>query len=313
MELPQQKSLIDIHIHAPPLPEVNNPNLLIKYLKWRLGIRPNDPDPMKTYLDGLVNEIRNSQYIARGVLLAMDGVYDRYGEFDKNKTHFMVMNDSVFKAVSGYNELLAGASINPQRKDAIDELARCKELGAALIKTLPNSQCFNPLEKRFIPFYKKLAELKMPLLSHTGYEFVISMKNQAYGNPALLKTALDQGVIVIAAHGGSAGLFVYERYFDTIKELVKNYPSFFLDVSAMTLPTRAGMLLKIRNEVEIKERLIFGSDYPLPSFSFPFMFSVSRDSYSRIKKESNYFDKLVYTFSAMGIGFNPACQRIIGN
>ena len=319
MQEPRPKSLIDIHIHVPPLSrekgDIFNPTplrrLFMDYLRKRASVDEKDPFPEKSYLKKLQHEIKNSRYVSKGVVLAMDGVYTEKGELDAGNTRFMVTNDSVFAAAKEYPELLAGASINPRRKDAIDELVRCREKGAVLVKIIPSTQGFNPSEKRFMPFFKKMSELKMPLLSHCGYEFVFSTSGQYLANPFFLKTALDCGVLVVVAHGGSSGLFLYERYFNTIKGFVKDYPNFFLDVSAVTFPTRARMILKIRNEPGIKTRLFFGSDYPVPSFSFPFKFHVKKGEYLDIKKEGNFFDRLVLIFKALDIEFMPSLQEIL--
>ncbi len=285
----------------------------MNYLRRRLGIDKDDPDPRGTYTRKLAAEIRNSRYVSKGVVLALDGVYTAQGKLDPERTCFMVSNDSVFSAAAQYDELLPGCSINPQRRDAIDELSRCRERGAVLVKVIPNTQGFDPSERRYVPFFRKMAELGIPLLTHPGYEFVLSARNQAFGDPALLRPVLDEGVDVIVAHGASTGLVVYERYFATVMEFVRSYPNIRLDLSATTVPTRAGILFKIRNAPELRGRLLFGSDYPLPSFCLPFVFSIRRREYARIKGERNYFDRLALTFNALGVDFDVHFQsRILG-
>jgi predicted TIM-barrel fold metal-dependent hydrolase len=303
---------VDTHIHAPPFPDPKDGNIVVptvlkglflKYLRRRLGIPPCDQNPNETYIKKLSEEIKGSMYIDRGVVFGLDGVYDPGGELDTAKTRFMVTNDYVFGVLKGYGELIPGASINPMRKGAIDELERCKEKGAFLVKILPNSQGFDPADKRFIPFYRRLKELGMPLLTHSGYEFALNVKDQALGDPGRLRPALDQGTTVIIAHGGSSGIFIYEKYFDTVKGLIKTYPNVFLDTAALTLPSRVRMLLKIRKYPEIHERLLFGTDYPIPSFTAPFIFSLSPRELFKIISEKNYFDRQFLLFQALGIRF----------
>src|SRR5690242_2411822 len=66
--------------------------------------------------------------------------------------------------VEHYADLFkAGVSINPQRRDAIEELERCVLRGASLVKVLPNAQHFDLANPAYIPFYKRLAELKIPM------------------------------------------------------------------------------------------------------------------------------------------------------
>src|SRR5205809_8081593 len=143
-------------------------------------------------------------------------------------TEFLIANDYVLNIARSYpNEFLPGVSINPQRRDAIEELERCTEAGAALVKVLPNSQGFDPGNRQYIPFYRKLAQLSIPLLSHVGYEFTLTSRDQSAGHPDKLRLALDEGATVIAAHGCSSGLFFYERYIPTFLSLAQLYTNFF--------------------------------------------------------------------------------------
>jgi hypothetical protein len=308
----EQAEIVDIHIHAPPFPDPESGNIVVptrlkglflRYIRFKLGISSDDPNPNKTYVKKLSEEIRGSRYIKMGVVFGLDGVYDSRGNLDPVNTRFMVTNDYVFRAVKGFGGLIPGASINPVREDAIEELERCKELGAVLVKILPNTQGFDPSDKGFIPFYRKLKELGMPLLAHSGYEFSLTVRDQSLGDPALLRTALDQGTTVIIAHGGSTGVFIYEKHFATVRELVKTYPNVFLDTSALTLPTRAGMLFKIKKYPEISERLLFGTDYPIPSFTSPFVLTLPSRELFKIKSVSNYFDRQFLLFQALGMRF----------
>ena len=128
----------------------------------------------------------------------------------------------------------------------MEEFYRVAEEGAVLVKVLPNSQQFDPSNPAYKPFWKALAQRKIPLLSHVGYEFSLWGKDQSVGDPARLRNALEEGVTVIAAHGASFGLFFYEKYWSTLVELVRRYPHFYWDASALSLPNRAGMLLRLR-------------------------------------------------------------------
>src|SRR5207248_1320227 len=151
--------------------------------------------------------IQSSQHVGRAVLLVMDGVYDSAGNLDQQATEFLISNDYVLKLAKSYpQEIWAGVSVNPKRRDAIDELHRCAEAGAKLVKWLPNAQQFDPADKRYIPFYRELVRLRIPLLSHVGYEFSLIGTDQSAGDPNKLRVPLDEGVTVIAAHGCSHGL-----------------------------------------------------------------------------------------------------------
>jgi hypothetical protein len=76
-------------------------------------------------------------------------------------------------------------------------------------------------------------------------------------------------VTVIAAHGASQGLFFQEPHWKTLTEFVARYPHFYWDASALTLPNRVGMMMRLRRAPEILERMLFGTDFPSRSFHFP--------------------------------------------
>jgi predicted TIM-barrel fold metal-dependent hydrolase len=311
--------MIDVHVHLAGLPDGKNgcfisPKMLESWL-FRgfiksMGLPLEDPARAnELYLERLVRTLSESKAVQQAVLLGMDGVYKEDGVFDPAETHFLVPNGYVFAAVRRFPErFLAGASVNPVRRDAIQELERCSAEGAVLVKVLPNSQQFNPADPAFLPYWKTLARLKLPLLCHVGYEFSLMGKDQSVGDPARLRGALEAGVTVIAAHGASFGLFFYEKYWDTLRDLVARYPHFYWDASALSLPNRARMLLKIRRHPELRERVVFGTDYPLPSNAYPAALAGQWELYQELRRITNPFDRHVRLLE--GLGFRPNDCRL---
>jgi predicted TIM-barrel fold metal-dependent hydrolase len=239
----------------------------------------------------------------------MDGVYDQEGRRQDQATEFVVANDYVLKTTHTYpNEFLAGVSINPQRRDALDEVHRCADAGASLVKVLPNSQQFDPANQQYKPFYRALAERNLPLLSHVGYEFSLLAKDQSAGDPERLRVPLDEGVTVIAAHACSSGLMLYEKFHPTFMDLVQRYSNFYADISALTLPNRFRMLLLLRKHPEIHHRLIFGTDYPLSVFYLPAWGRVKRHTLSQIIKTTNRFDRQYLVCQSLGLKFGSIEQ-----
>ena len=307
-----QKFLIDCHVHLAALPEGNNGCIissrmlkspLFRFLLWKHGLSPTNPVAANhKYLQDLLRELRASQYVGKAVLLGMDGVYTHDGRLNQQATEFLISNDYVLKQVQEFpNDFFAGVSVNPQRIDAIEELYRCAEAGAVLVKVLPNAQQFDPSLSRYQKFYRTLASLGLPLLSHVGYEFSLIGKDQSLGDPNRLRVALEEGATVIAAHACSYGLMVYEKFFPTLLEFVKHYPNFFADVSALTLPNRLKMLLKLRHHPEIFDRLIFGTDYPLSVFHLPFWGFMDGPTIRRTMKTTNRFDRQYLVCQGLGL------------
>jgi hypothetical protein len=276
---------------------------LFRFLLWKHQLSPTNPAAANhKYLQDLLQELRASQYVGKAVLLGMDGVYTQDGRLNQQATEFLISNDYVLKQAREFpNDFFAGVSINPQRIDAIEELHRCAEAGAVLVKVLPNAQQFDPGLSRYQKFYRALASLGLPLLSHVGYEFSLIGKDQSLGDPNRLRAALEEGATVIAAHACSYGLMVYEKFFPTLLEFVKHYPNFFADVSALTLPNRLKMLLKLRRHPEIFDRLIFGTDYPLSVFHLPLWGFVDVPTIRRTMKTTNRFDRQYLVCQGLGL------------
>src|SRR5947209_1422095 len=122
------------------------------------------------YVQRLVTMLRTSS-VQKAVLFAEDCRYDSAGRPDRANTPFYVPNDYMFSVVRRYRDLFVPcASINPKRRDAIDELERCASLGARVLEIHPPIQDVNPAEARFRPFYRRCGERKIILLFHTGTE-----------------------------------------------------------------------------------------------------------------------------------------------
>ena len=308
------KSLIDCHVHLAALPDGGNgcsisPKMLksplFRFLLWKHRLSPDKPrEANQKYLDDLLTELRASQYVQKAVILGMDGVYDGNGRLVKEHTDFLISNDYVLHTTQAHpGELLAGVSINPQRRDAVEEVHRCAEAGAVLVKVLPNAQQFNPADPRYKPFYRALAERKLPFLSHVGYEFSLIGKDQSVGDPGRLRLALDEGATVIAAHACSYGLMLYEKFIPTLHEFVRRYPHFYADISALTLPNRFRMLLHLRTHPELQGRLLFGTDYPLSVFHLAAWGRVDLGNLLRMIQTKNRFDRQVEVCHGLQLDF----------
>jgi predicted TIM-barrel fold metal-dependent hydrolase len=224
----------------------------------------------------LVNRIRGH---GKHRLLAFDKNYQRDGSVNLEKTEFYVPNEYVFEVAQRYPDLFVpNISVNPYRPDAIAELEKWAQRGARIVKWLPNAMGIDPSDPQCDPFYEKMKELDLILLSHGGEEKAVEAEeDQKLGNPLLLRRALDHGVKVIVAHcaglGSNEDLDSKDRKqrdnFDLFLRLMdeKRYEGLvFGEISAMTQFNRIGKPLHTMLEREdLHERLVNGSDYPLPA------------------------------------------------
>jgi len=169
----------------------------------------------------------------------------------------------VLGLAKNFPEFLAGVSIHPARRDALEELERCLEAGAVLMKCLPNCQNIDFSEKRFQRFWERMAAAGLPLLAHTGGEHTVPVVNAALADPRLLRFPLECGVTVIAAHCGTRSGAFDPDYFDIWAGMLRDFPNLYGDISAMVSLNRCGHLRDCLGE-EIAPRVLHGSDFPVP-------------------------------------------------
>ena len=222
----------------------------------------------------LFKVIYGSRNVNRSVLLAMDQVYDVDGQLRPDLTHLHVPNNYIAKLASKNDRILVGASIHPYRKDWEAEFDRCLEYRSVLCKWIPSSQMIDPDHELCEPFYEKLVAHNMPLLVHAGPEYAIPTSDKKYNrfnNPKYLSKALDYGVTVIMAHCALPYFWLldveYQEHFDELLRLFEEAEekdwNLYADVSAITGPLRLPYIKQIQEDVP-QERLLFGSDYPIP-------------------------------------------------
>jgi predicted TIM-barrel fold metal-dependent hydrolase len=221
-----------------------------------------------THGDALVGDrisasLAQSKFVNRAVLLALDGVVDADGNLDTNRTEVFVPNEFVAEMSARHTNLLFGASVNPYRHDALTRLEWAKAHGAVLVKWIPPVMEIDPADPKLIPFYKKLAELNLPLLSHTGREKSFSRAAEEFGDPEKLRLPLSLGVTVVAAHIASSQRYHGERGPERLARLMREFPNLYTDISALTQINKPGCLKEALTRPEFSGRLAYGTDFPL--------------------------------------------------
>jgi hypothetical protein len=303
--------LIDCHVHLAALPDADNGcfvsrkmlrSPLFRFLLWKHRFDVGDPARTnRKYVDDLWESSRPRSTCTRPCCSASTACTTpgrtRFGTHRLPGGQRLRARDRARAPRS----IPRGVSINPQRRDAIDEVHRCADAGAALVKVLPNAQQFDPSRDEYKRVYRALAERKLPFLSHVGYEFSLIGRDQSVGDPLRLRVALDEGATVIAAHACSYGLMVYEKFLPALVDLCRRYPNFYADVSALTLPNRFRMLLHLRRHPELHERLLFGTDYPLSVFHCACWGRMGWKSLMEIVRTKNRFDRQWLICDKLGV------------
>jgi uncharacterized protein len=304
---------IDVHVHL----SLNGQGSLSGWSRRRLVMRPflaaaardiglrggfGGRDFDERYLNTLVNWLEDSSLCA-AVLLAYDWVRDSSGFPRKDLSDLYVSNEAVFAVARKHPKFLPGVSIHPARPDAFDELERCADQGAALLKLLPCVQNVDCNESRYKPFWERLAKLGLPLLAHTGGEFCVRSIRNDLKSPACLRLPLECGVTVIAAHCATRALPWDGDHFRSFLEMRSRYANLYGDLSPLSHITHLASLERLRED---PTRLLHGTDYPVVSAVFPSFLKgwISREELHRLNAIGNPLEKKIQLTRAQGF---PEC------
>jgi predicted TIM-barrel fold metal-dependent hydrolase len=259
---------------------------------WNLRLSLRQPDLDQAYVAYLLSRIERAGFLKQVVVLAQDYTHTERGERDTAHTPFYTPNDYVAQLArepASGGRFLFGASIHPYRPDALDELDRVAEMGALVVKWIPNVQVIDLTDPRCRAFYRRMAEHKIALLPHVGDEQAMFVAGQQYGGPRGLVTALEEGVTVIAAHIASLGERDGQSNFETLAEMFPKWPNLYADTSALTLFTRWRTLLRAAERTDLHARLVHGSDFPLPPAATLFLGQVPLGRWWNSWKRENIF------------------------
>lgn len=263
-----------------------------RYLRLLVGVSRRAGDEVfdLAYADHLARLVSEAKYLDRALVFALDGLYTPDGRLDP-RTEIVVSNDWAIEAVRRHPDLFVlGASIHPARPDALDELDRCGEAGAVCVKWVPNSQGIDPSDRRYTGFYRRMLELGMVLTSHTGYEHSVFVVDQSLGDPERLRLPLEMGLTVVAGHAGTSGFYHRVEYFPNLLRLVEEFPNLYADSSAMANPVRFTYLRRLL-ETPVVDRLVQGTDYPVPPAPVLWPRAIGPLEALRIQATANPFDR----------------------
>ena len=198
------------------------------------------------------------------LLLAQEIPYDTQGRALPEKAVFYASNEAVLHLASEHSgRILPAVSIHPARGDALDELERCAEAGARVMKLLPNCQNVDCNRSEYRAFWTRMSELRMIFLAHTGGELSLPVFDANYADPEILRTPLEAGVVCIAAHGAGRSAFIDPDYTESLFSMMDTYPHLYTDNSALSSLNRAGTARALLNSRHLN-RVIHGSDFPIP-------------------------------------------------
>jgi len=321
----QQIETIDIHTHLLSS-EVKfdrfYDKLAIRFFAKKFGMDPKRlmENPYDAYVEGLTTNARQSKYVKKMVLFGVDERVDDADRCIHKDITVCATNDDLLKVYQKHSDVVIPFfSINPKRSNALELIDTYVAHGFKGAKFLQNYWNVDTREKRYQPYFDKLAELNIPLIVHVGNESSIHSYKECEAIE-MLDAPLAAGVTVIAAHMAlsyeSFGIrkmfsknpkYFNEEYFRLL-EMLKEHDNLYADISALLTPIRAKALRHLSEQKEIHDKLLFGTDFPVPftaiinSYDIPyrkrFAHAKEKNPYDRyVKLISEYFDETspIYT------------------
>jgi uncharacterized protein len=177
-----------------------------------------------------------------------------------------IPNDEVAALATGNSDIMiAFASVDPTRgPEAVTEARRLIATGKFRgFKLHPPLQQFHANDRTAYPFYEVLAEARMPVIFHTGHSGIgTGMRGGGgvrlkYGNPMDIDdVAVDfPDMPIIMAHPS----FPWQ---DEAISICLHKPQVYIDLSGWSPKYFSPTLVQYANTL-LKEKVLFGSDYPL--------------------------------------------------
>ena len=306
-------NIIDMHVHIGGLghggtgcciSKETKTSLPFTILRRNLGIRREE---LEGDLDGRLRELlfshlEESRHVRAVVLYAHDLVYGPDGKVRRDRIQVYTPNDYILSlARQRPQKILPAVSIHPYRPDALEELDRCIEQGAAAVKWLPNSQGIDPGDPRLDAFYGRMIDAELPLICHTGGEHTVKVVAREFNDVRKLERPLSIGVTVIAAHSGTRSGFFDEDSFDAFVEMTRRWRGLYGDLSAWSAPNRVRHYKRLfRADINF-DQVLHGSDYPVPAVPWCFVGLLPRSERKRCAAVKNPFDRDVELKQAVGI------------
>ncbi len=302
---------IDIHVHlfgtgdsgsGCRVSREKTNGLLFRFLARKLGLRGRAETLDESYVLALAEQIRGSG-LGRAVVLAQDAVYDERGRPDWRRTHFFVPNDYLFEVAARHPDaMIPCVSINPRRADAIEELDRCAANGARVLKIHPPTQDVDLADRRYMPFFRRCAVLRMVVMVHTGHEHSAPIMNVRHASPRKLELALDEGCTVVACHCGTGWWWDRPDMLPDFLRMLRRHRNLWGDTAVLGSAGRVRDLLRLLADHGIADRLLHGSDFPFPSLPLAFTTALGVKRAIALQRVDNWMRRDFALKEALGIG-----------
>ncbi len=309
----------------------------LRRITWRalrrmLGVPPQMPPGVE--LDAALERVYqrhllDAEQIERFVLLAFDEYHDVHGRraaiprrADQLGSDIYTSNSLVRAACRQHaRRFLFGASVHPYRADALDALVEVFEAGACLLKWLPLHQNIDVFDPRSVAALRRCGELGLPLLVHYSEEFTLATQHREFLSLTALLELLsrlrrrgERLPTVIVAHVATpvtplGELRSHAALLDALQGEFADAP-LYADISALAAFGKVEFLHSIARRQALHAKLLFGSDFPIPSAAARLRWALGSD-YAGIRAEPSWPQQALRIFRACGfneIVFQRAAQ-----
>ena len=236
--------IVDVHSHAWEYPRHFNDDFRQQAKRARAGV---EVDLTVRYEDYRANAPADAKTIVFGGKARLSGLW--------------VEDEYVANYVAAHPETLIGfLSVDPTQPGWERELEHGhKTLGLRGIKLLPMYAGFTPDDSRLDPLWKYATKNRMPVLLHTGTTFVAQAPLDCTLPRHIDRVAIRfPEVKIIMAH-------LSHPYGGECVVTIRKHPNVYADVSALHYrPFQLYHSLMLVQEYGVWDKVLFGSDYPLP-------------------------------------------------
>lgn len=173
------------------------------------------------------------------------------------------MDEIIDGAARHADVLIPFGSVDPNREDAVDETKRLIDLGVRGFKFHPTVQSFRPDDERFFAQYKAIEDAGLVALFHTGQTGIGAGMpggrgmRLALSNPMYLDTVAAEfpSMQIIMAHPSVP-------WQEEALSVATHKHNTWIDLSGWSPKYFPKELVRYANSL-IKDRVLFGSDFPL--------------------------------------------------
>ena len=301
---------IDIHTHLLN-PQVKFDRLFdkvtLRFFARGLGVEAKtlQADPYHEYVKAMAKSIRESEHVEKACIFGVDIRLDGKGRESHRDGTVCAMSEDVLQVAQDHpGQFIPFLSVNPRRADALDQIDEYTERGCRGAKFLQNYWGVDLNDERFIPYYEKLKQKNIPLVIHIGSEYTIHSFAE-YERINMLDLPVATGVTVIAAHMG-LGRINYKAcfwrnlsknpaYFDDdyyrLLDMLQQHDNLYADIAAILAPLRARALRHLSEQTNAHDKILFGTDYPVPFTTRFNTYDLETDIRKQIAQNHNPFDR----------------------